>query len=105
MFVISLISRIRPVLRPAHHTFACNPSSGWVELYLTTPDKMCSRRFWAGVVRALLRKTGYAGGSLTPTVCLLIALTVAAVVITGGLSATSVGDELERAVRLSWWFV
>jgi len=41
---------------------------------------MCSRRFWAGGVRALLRKTGYAGGSLTPTVCLLIALTVAAVV-------------------------
>jgi hypothetical protein len=46
----------------------------------------------------------YAGGSLTPTGYLLIALTVAAIVIAAALSASTVGDELGRAVRLSWWF-
>jgi hypothetical protein len=105
MFVISLISRIGPVLRPAHRSFTRDPSPGWAALCLTTPGKVCSRRFWVSVVRALLRKAGYASSSLTPTVCLLIALTIAAIVIAGALSATSVGDELGRAVRLSWWFV
>ena len=104
MFVVSLISRIGPVLQPAHRTFTRDPSSGWAALCLTTPGKVCSRRFWVSVVRALLNKTGYVGGSLPPTVCLLIALTVAAIVAAGALSATSVGDELGRAVRLSWWF-
>ena len=79
MFVNSLISRIGPVLRPAHRSFTHDPSPGWAALCLTTPGKVCSRRFWVSVVRALLRKAGYDGSSPTPTVCLLIALTVAAV--------------------------
>jgi len=104
MFVVSLISRISPVLRPTGRTFTRGPSSGWAALCLAAPGKACSRRFWASVVRAVPRKTGHVGGSLPPTICLLIALTVAVVVIAGALSATSVGDELGRAVRLSWWF-
>jgi len=105
MFVVSLISRIGPVLRPQRRLFTLSPFSGCASRCLSKPGNACTRRFWVGAVRALLPKAGYAGGSLTPTVCLLIALTVAAIVIAGALSATSVGDELARAVRLSWWFV
>ena len=104
MFVVSLISRIGPVLRPQRRLFTLGPSSGRASLCLSKPGNACTRRLWASVVRAVLRKAAYSGGSLTPTVCLLIALTVAAIVVAGALSATSVGDELGRAVRLSWWF-
>jgi len=104
MFVNSLISRIGPVLRPSHRLFILNPSSGQAERCLATPGNACIRRFWANVIRTVPRKAGHVGSSLTPTVCLLIFLTVAAIVIAGALSATSVGDELGRAVRLSWWF-
>ena len=104
MFVVSLISRIGPVLRPSHRLFILNPSSGQAERCLATPGNACIRRLWASVIRAMPRKAGQVGSSLTPTVCLLIVLTVAAIVIAGALSATAVGDELGRAVRLSWWF-
>ncbi|WP_158939736.1 hypothetical protein [Burkholderia sp. S171] len=106
MFVVSLISRIAPVLRPQRYLFTPgHSSSGRPSLRVSKPGNACTRHLWVGVVRALLPKGGYAGGSLTTTVCLLIALTIAAIVIAGALSATSVGDELGRAVRLSWWFV
>ena len=105
MFVVSLISRIGPVLRPQRRLFTLGPSSGRASLCLSKPGNACTRHFWVGVGRALFPKAGYARGSLTPTVCWLIALTVAAIVIAGALSATSVGDELSRSVRLSWWFV
>ncbi len=75
MFVESIISRIGPVLRPPRRTFIRGTSSGWAALCLTTPVKACSRRFWANVVRAVPRVAAYAGGSLTPTGYLLIALT------------------------------
>ena len=104
MFVNSLISRIGPVLRPSHRLFILKPSSGQAERCLATPGNACIRRFWANVIRTVPRKAGHVGSSLTPTVCLLIFLTVAAIVIAGALSATSVGDELGRAVRLSSWF-
>jgi len=104
MFVISLISRIGPVLQPPRRLFTRAPSLGWAVPWLAILGKACSRRFWVDVVRALPRKAGYVGGSLTPMVCLLVALTAAAIVIAGALSATSVGDELGRAVRVSWWF-
>jgi hypothetical protein len=104
MFVNSLISRIGPVLRPAQRLFIPNPSPEKAERCLATPANACIRRFWVNVIRAMPRKAGHVGGSLTPTVCLLITLTGAAIVIAGALSATSVGDELGRAVRLSWWF-
>ena len=104
MFVNSLISRIGPVLRPSHRLFILNPSSGQAERCPATPGNACIRRFWANVIRAVPRKAAHVGSLLTPTVCLLIVLTVAAIVIAGALSASSVGDELGRAVRLSWWF-
>jgi len=104
MFVVSLISRIGPVLRPSHRLFMLNLSLGQARRCLATPGNACILRFWANVIRAVPRMAGCASGPLTPTVCLLIALTVAAIVVAGALSATSVGDELGRAVRLSWWF-
>jgi hypothetical protein len=105
MFVESIISRIGPVLRPPRRTFIRGTSSGWAALCLTTPVKACFRRLWVSVVRAVPRKAAYAGGSLTRTGYLLIALTIAAIVIAVALSASTVGDELGRAVHLSWWFV
>ncbi|QIE28930.1 hypothetical protein SBC1_70320 (plasmid) [Caballeronia sp. SBC1] len=104
MFVVSLISRIGPVSRPAHRLFMLNLSLGQAQRCLATPGNACIRRFGVNAIRAARRMAGYASGPLTPTVCLLIALTVAAIVIAGALSTTSVGDELGRAVRLSWWF-
>jgi hypothetical protein len=104
MFVESILSRIGPVLRPPRRTFICGTSSGWAALRLATPVKACSRRLWVSVVRGVPRVAAYASGFLTPTGYLLIALTVAAIVIAAALSASTVGDELSRAVRLSWWF-
>lgn len=96
MFIELLISRIGPVRHPLRHTL-CKHGSGPFSSY----------RFWNTVVRIVRRKSfgaSHAGNSLTPGGCLLIALTVAAIAITAALSASAVGQELERAVRLSWWF-
>jgi len=105
MFVESLISRIGPVLGPPRRTINQDAQSVWAALCRTAPAKTWSRRFWANVVQAVPRVAAYAGGSLTPTGYLLIAMTVSAIVIAAALSASTVGDELGRAVRLSWWFV
>ncbi|MEW6345810.1 MAG: hypothetical protein AB1704_34630 [Pseudomonadota bacterium] len=53
--------------------------------------------------RAALR-AAYAGGPLTPTGYAILALTVGAVALVAMLSASSAGDELGSALRLSWWF-
>jgi hypothetical protein len=55
------------------------------------------------VGRAALR-VAYAGSPLTPTGYAIVVLTVAAVALAAMLSTSSVGNELGRAMRLSWWF-
>ena len=61
------------------------------------------RRAGKTVARAALR-VAYAGSPLTPTGYAILALTVAAVALVAMLSSSSLGDELGRAMRLSWWF-
>jgi mannose/fructose/N-acetylgalactosamine-specific phosphotransferase system component IID len=55
------------------------------------------------VARAAPR-AAYVGGPLTPTGYAILAMTVAAVAMVMMLSTSSVGNELGRALRLSWWF-
>ncbi|AJZ56917.1 hypothetical protein OI25_7565 [Paraburkholderia fungorum] len=61
------------------------------------------RRVGRMFTRAALR-AAYAGGPLTPTGYAILALTVGAVALVAMLSASSAGDELGSALRLSWWF-
>jgi hypothetical protein len=56
---------------------------------------------WAA--RAALR-TARAGSPLTPTGYAVLALTLVAVALVAVLSTSSAADELEHAIRLSWWF-
>jgi hypothetical protein len=53
--------------------------------------------------RAALR-VAYVGNPLTPTGYAILAMTVATVALVAMLSTSSVGNELGRALRLSWWF-
>jgi hypothetical protein len=53
--------------------------------------------------RAALR-TAYAGGPLTPAGYAILAVTVAAIALAAMLSVSSASAELNRGVRLSWWF-
>lgn len=61
------------------------------------------RRVGKMVARIALR-IGYVGNPLTPTGYAILAITVAAIVLVAMLSISSVGDELNGALRLSWWF-
>lgn len=49
-------------------------------------------------------RVAYVGSPLIPTGYAILAMTVAAVALVAMLSTSSVGDELGRALRLSWWF-
>ncbi|WP_341319089.1 hypothetical protein WN982_29465 [Paraburkholderia sp. IMGN_8] len=49
-------------------------------------------------------RVGHVGGPLTPTGYAIVAITVAAVALVAMLSTSSVGNELNRTLRLSWWF-
>ena len=40
----------------------------------------------------------------TPTAYAILAVTVVAIALVAMLSASQVGSELSRAMRLSWWF-
>jgi hypothetical protein len=53
--------------------------------------------------RAAIR-VAYVGSPLTPTGYAILAMTVAAVALVAMLSTSSVGNELGRALRLSWCF-
>jgi hypothetical protein len=53
--------------------------------------------------RAALR-TAYAGGPLTPAGYAILAVTVAAIALAAMLSVSPASAELNRGVRLSWWF-
>ncbi|WP_188131080.1 hypothetical protein [Paraburkholderia panacisoli] len=55
------------------------------------------------VARAALR-AAYAGRPLTPGGYAILALTLGAIALVAALSVSSTGDELGRALRLSWWF-
>jgi len=55
------------------------------------------------VARAALRAV-YAGNPLTPTGYAILATTVVAVALVALLSTWSLGNELESALRVSWWF-
>jgi hypothetical protein len=62
-----------------------------------------ARRAGKMAARAALR-VAYAGSPLTPTGYAIAVLTVAAVALVAMLSRSSVGNELGRAMRLSWCF-
>lgn len=61
------------------------------------------RRAGKMVARAALR-VAYLGSPLTPTGYAILAMTIAAVALVAMLSTSPVGNELDRALRLSWWF-
>ncbi|MCX4165340.1 MULTISPECIES: hypothetical protein [Paraburkholderia] len=42
--------------------------------------------------------------SFTPAACIILAATLVAIALVAMLSASQVGSELSRAMRLSWWF-
>jgi hypothetical protein len=62
-----------------------------------------ARRAGKLAARAALR-VAYAGSPLTPTGYAILVLTVTAVALVAMLSTSSVGNELGRTMRLSWWF-
>jgi hypothetical protein len=55
------------------------------------------------ITRGALR-VAYAGNPLTPTGYAILGMTVIAVVLVALLSTSSVSNELESALRVSWWF-
>lgn len=55
------------------------------------------------IARAALR-AAYVGNPLTPTGYAILAMTVVAVALVAMLSTSSVSNELESALRVSWWF-
>jgi hypothetical protein len=61
------------------------------------------RRFGKMIARTALR-VAYAGNPLSPGGYAILAMTVAAVALVAMLSTSSAGNELESALRLSWWF-
>jgi hypothetical protein len=61
------------------------------------------RRVSKSLARAALR-AAYVGNPLTPTGYAILALTVAAVALVAMLSTSSVSNELDSALRVSWWF-
>ena len=61
------------------------------------------RRLGKMIARNALR-AAYAGNPLTPSGYAILAMMVAAVALVALLSTSSAGNELERALRLSWWF-
>ncbi|WP_454808359.1 hypothetical protein [Paraburkholderia fungorum] len=61
------------------------------------------RRAGKMAARAAIR-VAYVGSPLTPTGYAILAMTVAAVALVAMLSTSSVGNELGRTIRLSWWF-
>jgi hypothetical protein len=61
------------------------------------------RRAGKMAVRAALRMA-HGGNPLTPTGYAIVAVTVAAFALVALLCTSSVGNELGRSLRLSWWF-
>lgn len=61
-------------------------------------------RYVGKMVARAAPRAAYVGGPLTPTGYAILAMTVAAVAMVMMLSTSSVGNELGRALRLSWWF-
>jgi hypothetical protein len=61
------------------------------------------RRVAKLIARAALR-TAYVGNPLTPTGYAILAITLVAVALVAMLSTSSISNELESALRVSWWF-
>ena len=61
------------------------------------------RRAGKMAARAAIR-VAYIGSPLTPTGYVILAMTVAAVALVAMLSTSSVGNELDPALRLGGWF-
>jgi hypothetical protein len=61
------------------------------------------QRAAATASRTLVRRF-FAGSPLTPTGYALVAITLGAAAMTALLPISSIGPELDRALRLSWWF-
>jgi hypothetical protein len=80
-------------------------SAGWLSYPVGTRRDAISqlRRVGKMVARAALR-AAYAGRPLTPGGYAILALTLGAIALVAALSVSSTGDELGRALRLSWWF-
>jgi hypothetical protein len=49
-------------------------------------------------------RVAHVGNPLTPGGYLILALTVVAIVLVAVLSSSSAANELDHALRLSWWF-
>ncbi len=91
---------VAPSVEPITAAYASGlPRAGRARRFAIDP----LRRAGKTAARAALR-IAYVGSPLTPTGYAILALTVAAVALVAMLSTSSVGNELGRALRLSWWF-
>ncbi|MFL9912398.1 hypothetical protein [Paraburkholderia sp. RL17-337-BIB-A] len=103
--------RVAACAARAHFIVALPPDRATVAHASGLPQAGGARRFAANQLRRAGKMAAraaigvaYVGSPLTPAGYAILAMTVAAVALVAMLSTSSVGNELGRALRLSWWF-